>query len=201
MRIIKFAALAALVIILALWLTDRNNGITGTSPENAVSVQPTGNTGNRIGDTAPDIELLTPNGETVALSSLRGNVVMLDFWASWCGPCRRSNPAKVEAWHQFRDKEFVNGSGFRLFSVSLDTNREAWIKGIENDDLGWKHHVSDLQGWSSETAALYQVRGIPASWLIDGNGMIVARNLRGDDIAETLTGLLAEQDAGTLYNL
>ncbi|TVR71471.1 MAG: TlpA family protein disulfide reductase [Marinilabiliales bacterium] len=201
MRIIRFAALAALVIILALWLTGRKNGTTGTSPENAATVQPTGNTGNRIGDTAPDIELLTPDGETVTLSSLRGNVVMLDFWASWCGPCRRSNPAKVEAWERFRDKEFVNGSGFSLFSVSLDTNRESWIKGIEDDNLGWDHHVSDLLGWSSETAALYQVRSIPASWLIDGNGMIIARNLRGDDISEALTGLLTGQDAVTLNNL
>ncbi len=191
MRYIRITGAVLLVVILAWYLTGRS-GQYINAPD-ALEVTPTNNTGNRIGDTAPDIELITPEGEVVALSSLRGSLVMLDFWASWCGPCRAGNPSKVEAWNQFRDKEFVNGEGFRLFSVSLDTNRDAWKKGIQDDNLDWNHHVSDLLGWDSEAAALYQVRSIPASWLIDGNGMIVARNLRGDNITETLTGLLAGQ--------
>ncbi len=192
MRYIRPIGVILLVIMLALWLAGRNGqGILNNSPD-AADVSPTNNTGNRIGDIAPDIELRTPDGEMVALSSLRGSMVMIDFWASWCGPCRAGNPSKVEAWEEFRDKEFVNGNGFRLFSVSLDTNSDSWIKGIQDDNLAWEHHVSDLGGWDSEAAALYQVRSIPASWLIDGNGMIVARNLRGDNISETLNGLLAE---------
>lgn len=191
MRYIRITGTVLLVVVLAWYLTGRS-GQYINAPD-ASEVTPTDNAGNRIGDIAPDIELITPDGEVVALSSLRGSLVMLDFWASWCGPCRAGNPAKVEAWNQFRDKEFINGEGFRLFSVSLDTNSDSWIKGIQDDNLEWEHHVSDLRGWDSEAAALYQVRSIPASWLIDGNGMIVARNLRGDNISETLTGLLADQ--------
>ncbi|MGQ1785399.1 MULTISPECIES: peroxiredoxin family protein [unclassified Saccharicrinis] len=136
-------------------------------------------TGLEIGNKAPEIKLLSPNGEVIALSSLKGKMVLIDFWASWCGPCRRENPHVVEAYNEFKDKRFDNGKGFTIYSVSLDKSKQRWIKAIEDDKLTWSSHVSDLLGWSSKAAQIYGVRGIPDNFLIDGDGIIVAKRLRG----------------------
>ena len=137
-----------------------------------------------VGDEAPNIALSDPEGEVRELKALEGQVILLDFWASWCGPCRKENPNVVRAYKKYKDK------GFTIFSVSLDKKRDAWLKAIEKDGLQWPHHVSDLKGWSSEGAAQYGVRSIPATFLIDQNGTIVAQNLRGAKLEEKLAELL-----------
>ncbi len=135
-----------------------------------------------VGAVAPDINLQTPDGKTVALSSLRGKVVMIDFWASWCGPCRRENPNVVKLYNKYKDK------GFEIYGVSLDRNKEDWVKAIADDKLTWTH-VSDLKFWESEAAALYKVEAIPATFLLDKDGKIIAKNLRGEQLEAFLNKL------------
>ena len=142
--------------------------------------------GIKIGYKAPDLAYEDPNGNILALSSLSGKMVLIDFWASWCPPCRRENPVVVNTYQQFKDKEFNNGNGFTIFSVSLDKERHAWIKAIEDDNLSWTYHVSDLKGWGAQAAAIYKINSIPSNLLIDGNGIILAKNLRGEQLALTL---------------
>jgi thiol-disulfide isomerase/thioredoxin len=114
---------------------------------------------------------------------------LLDFWAGWCGPCRRENPNVVQAYKKYKDREFTNAKGFTVFSVSLDRTEDQWKRAIVADKLEWPYHISDLKGWYSKHAAVYGVRSIPANFLIDGNGVIVAKQLRGPALEATLEKL------------
>lgn len=143
----------------------------------------------RIGDKAPEIAMKDPQGNMRKLSDLKGKVVLIDFWASWCRPCRMENPNLVKTYDEYKDIRFKNGDSFEVFSVSLDRNKVAWEAGIKQDGLVWENHVSDLQYWRNAAAQTYGVNSIPATYLIDGEGNIIKKNLRGKVLRNTLEAL------------
>ncbi|MDC0231302.1 thioredoxin-like domain-containing protein [Aureispira] len=136
-----------------------------------------------IGELAVNIKGNTPDGQTIELSSLRGKYVLIDFWASWCGPCRKENPNVVRMYNKYKDK------GFDILGVSLDNNKDKWKAAIKKDNLTW-HHISDLKGWSSALSKPYGVKGIPHTVLVDKEGVIIAKKLRGHALEAKLKELL-----------
>jgi peroxiredoxin len=157
------------------------NLVADITSQNLIS--PVSHQGNEV----PEIALPDPEGDTIRLSSTRGNMVLLDFWAAWCPPCRQENPNLVKAYELYHSK------GFQIYQVSLDKTRDAWIKGIRDDHLENWIHVSDVKYWSSVVVPLYQIDSIPSNYLLDREGRIIASNLRGETLQIKLAELFNNQ--------
>ena len=138
------------------------------------------------GTEAPEISLPSPAGDTIKLSSTRGKIVLLDFWASWCTPCRRENPSLVKVYDTYQTK------GFEIYQVSLDKTREVWLKGISEDNIEKWIHVSDLKYWSSVVVPLYKLESIPANFLLDREGRVIGSDLRGEILEKRLAEIFSD---------
>jgi len=167
-----------LSIIFVLFAMLTNNGFT----QKKVNLE-----GILVGNMAPDIQLPDVHGDTIVLSQLKNQIVLVSFGASWCAPCRKKSPELLEIYHEFKEADFEDGaSGFVILSVSLDNNEMAWKNSIEKDGTGALMNVGDMQGWKGEAAVAYHIRTIPSSVLVNGEGKIIGINLHSKDLRKKL---------------
>lgn len=143
------------------------------------------------GDKAPEILLPAPNGNVIALSSSKGKVVLIDFWGSWCAPCVKEQPELAKLYRKYKQSDFTNGKGFEIYGVSLDAKKEMWENIIKKMNINWIQ-VSDLKFWRSPVAKTYNIQALPFNILIDGNGIIIAKNLHGNELEKELAKFLAK---------
>jgi peroxiredoxin len=163
--------------------TDNKNSEYGKNIANYIRL----NKDPKIGEQFADFEMVDPDGNSKKLSDFKGKTLLLEFWASWCGPCRVENRNLVKTYRKY------NPDGFEIFAVSLDQEKESWLQAIEEDSLNWVH-VSDLKGSDNEAILIYGINGIPDNFLIDQNGVIIARNLRGGSLNEKLAEILQTEN-------
>lgn len=147
--------------------------------------------GLEIGNKAPEIKLPTPVGDTIALSTLRGKLVLIDFWATWCSPCAKEQPELGKLYNNYKNAEFTNSKGFEIYGISLDSKKTTWQNFISNNNIDWIQ-VSDLKFWSSPVAKLYNLQELPYNLLIDGNGIILSKNLHGEDLEKEIKKYLVK---------
>lgn len=172
-------------IIAAFCFSCSSNSSSSESKDSVVNEEEVKFVGIDSGLYAPDISLPDPLGNIKTLSSLRGKYVLVDFWASWCGPCRAENPNVVKMYNKYKDK------GFTVFSVSLDNDKGNWETATQKDNMTW-HHVSDLKMWNSVVIPLYKIDGIPLTFLLDEKGRIIGKNLRGPELEKKLKTIFGE---------
>ncbi|PCJ64976.1 MAG: alkyl hydroperoxide reductase [Bacteroidetes bacterium] len=175
MRTFKIITIASFLICFSAGITAKENIIRPA-----------------VGDLAPEIAMKNPTGEIIKLSSLRGKVVLIDFWASWCRPCRIENNTVRKVYNQYKNSTFDIGEGFTVFSVSLDEEADIWKKAIHNDRLSWENHVCDFKKWDSPIIEVYNFTYLPHNLLIDKDGRIVAKGLFGSKLEQELAKHLAE---------